>query len=81
MSLPGCDMVVNDLEIGEALLDPVRDLRKHFVPMLAAVADHRAGEYRRLMCVLMFDLRRGDVELLMERRKERIQPTALFLQR
>ncbi len=74
-------MVVDDLEIGEALLDPIRDLRKHFVSVLAAVADHRAGEDGRLMCVLMFDLRRGDVEILMERRKERLQPTALFFQR
>ena len=74
-------MVVDDLEIGEALFDPARDLRKHLVPVLAAVADHCAGENRRLMCVLMIDLRCGDVEILVERRKERLQPTALFLQR
>ncbi len=74
-------MVVDDLEIGKALFNPVRDLRKHLIPVLVAVADHCTGENRRLMGVLMIDLRCGDVEILMERGQERLQPTALFLQR
>ena len=74
-------MVVDDLEIGEALFNPVRDLRKHLISVLVAVADHCTGENCRLMRVLMFDLRRGDVEIFVERGKERLQPTALFFQR
>ncbi len=74
-------MVVDDLEIGEALFDPGRDLRKHLIPMFAAVADHCAGEDRRLMGVLVIDLCRGNIEIFVEGGEERLQPAALFLQR
>ncbi len=74
-------MVVDDLEIGEALLDPVRDLRKHLIPVFVTVADHCTSEDRRLMGVLVIDLRCGNIEILVERGKERLQPTALFFQR
>ena len=33
------------------------------------------------MCVLAIDLRRGNIEILVERGKQRLEPTALFLQR
>ncbi len=74
-------MVVDDLEIGEAMFDPVRDLRKHLIPVFVTVADHSAGEDCRLMRVLVIDLSRGNIEILVERGKQRLEPTALFFQR
>ena len=74
-------MIVDELQIWEAVLDPVRDSGQNLISVFVAVADHRAGEDRRLMCVLVIDLRRGNIEILVERGKQRLQPTALFLKR
>lgn len=59
-------MVVYDLEIREAVLDPIGDAREHLITMFVAVTDYRAGENCGLMHILMFDFGRGDVEFLME---------------
>jgi hypothetical protein len=74
-------MVVDDLEIREAALDPIGDARKYLISVLVAVADHRARENRGLMRILMFKLSRGDVVIPMKCCQERLKPTALLLQR
>ena len=73
-------MIVNELQIWKAVLDPVRDAGQHLSSVLVAIADHHAGNHGGAMRILVFNLGSGDIEILMERSQERLQPAALFLQ-
>ena len=45
------------------------------------VAEHGAGDDRFRPFVLQVHLRRGDVELAVEARQQRLEPSALFFER
>lgn len=73
-------MIVNDLQIREAPLDPGRNACQQSISVFVAVADHHASNYRGAMRVLVINFGSRDIVGTMERREQRFQPTALFLQ-
>ena len=65
-------MIVDELQIWEAVLDPGRDAGQNLISVLVAVAHHRAGYHGGAMRILVFNLGRRDIEILMERGQERL---------
>ena len=61
--------------------DPIRDLGHELVPVSLSIRDHRAGDGRRTVQILMVDLRSRDVEALVQLGEQRLEPASLLFQR
>jgi hypothetical protein len=73
-------LLVNDLEVRPARLNPGRDTIEDLLRVPPVTAHDGAGDDCRRVAILALDLGRGHVELLVKAGQERLEAAALLLQ-
>ena len=79
--LEASDVVIEDREVRPAHFNPCGDLRQHALGVAPVVAHHDDGDVREGVHIVLADLGRGNVELLVDLREQRLEAAALLLQR
>jgi hypothetical protein len=74
-------LMVNDLQVRPARLNPARDFLQHLLGMGAFVGDDSTGQHRRLMGVLPVDFGGRNVEMAPQAGQQRLEDAAFLLER
>ena len=81
LKLPHLKLLVDDLKIRSARLNPTRDTVEDLLRVSPVTAHDGAGDHRRRVAVLPLDLSGRYVELLVKPGQQRLEAAALLLQR